>query len=370
MASGGPLPCRPTAGGLRSSRAYLFSRHCASDTGERLVDRRVFLAGTGLSLVAAPRFAKAQPAKIPRVGFVEAGSRSANQHFADAFRAGLRELGYVEGQNIVVEERWADGNIERFPDLVADLLRSKVDVIVQASGVGAQAAKKATSRVPIVFVGVTDAVELGLVESVARPGGNATGLTLAFTPEFAGKWVELLKEAVPRASHVVVLLNALRSSSSTVHGANPSLLHAMQPAAAKLGVKLTGAPVRDASALDTAFEAMTKDRVEGLIVLTDPLTLRHRTRIVRLANTHRLPTMYSFGEFARTGGLMAYGPSVSDMFRRAATYVDRILKGAKPAELPVEQPTKFELVINMKTASALALKMPPSLLLRADDVIR
>jgi len=236
--------------------------------------------------------------------------------------------------------------------------------------VGAQAAKKATASVPIVFVGVTDAVELGLVESVARPGGNVTGLSLALTPAFAGKWVELLKEAVPRATHVVVLLNALRSSNPIVQGANPSLLNAMQPAAAKLGVKLTGAPVRDASALDTTFEAMTKDHVEGLIVLTDPLTLRHRARIVKLANTHRLPTMYSFGEFARAGGLMAYGPSVSDMFRRAATYVDRILKGAKPAELPVEQPTKFELVINMKTANALALTMPPSLLLRADEVIR
>ncbi len=328
------------------------------------MERRAFLATIGVGLVGAPHAAEAQQSgKSQRVGFVEAGSRSANQHYAEAFRAGLRELGYLDGQNISVEERWADGRSERFPDFLADLLRLKVDVIVQASSPGAVAAKKATATVPIVFVGVTDPVGLGLIESLAHPGGNLTGLSLAFAEGFAGKWVELFKEAVPRASRVAVLLNPL-------HPALSASRNEMQAAAGTLGVKLVSFPVQDANEFDGAFATMTRDGVAGLIVLTDPLTLRHRARLVDLANTHRLPAMYTFGEFARAGGAMAYGPSVREMFRRAATYVDRILKGARPADLPVEQPTKFELVINMKTAKALGLKIPPSLLLRADEVIQ
>jgi putative tryptophan/tyrosine transport system substrate-binding protein len=298
------------------------------------MDRRRFLVTSLSGALAVPLVAGAQPAgKIPRVGFVEAGSRSANQHFADAFRAGLHELGYVEGQNIAVDERWAEGRIERFPDLLADLLRLKVDAIIQASGPGAVAAKNITTTVPVVFVGVSDPVALGLVESLARPGDNLTGLSLAFTEGFAGKWVDLFTEAVPRASRVAVLSNPLYSR-------NEGLLREMQ--AAGMG---------------------------GLIVLTDPLTLRYRARVVELAATRRLPAVYGFGEFAQAGGLMAYGPSVREMFRRAATYVDKILKGAKPGDLPVEQPTKFELVINLKTANALGLTIPPSVLLRADQVI-
>jgi ABC-type uncharacterized transport system substrate-binding protein len=328
------------------------------------MDRRAFVTGP-LAVVAAPLAVEAQEhqaGKIPRVGFVEAGSRSANQHFADAFRAGLHELGYVAGQNITVEERWAEGRAERFPDLLADLLRLKVDVIVQASSPGAVAAKRSTTVVAVVFVGVNDPVGLGIVESLARPGGNLTGLSLAFTEGFAGKWVQLLIEAVPRASRVAVLLNPLYSRSE-------SLWTEMQSAAATRGVKLFSFQARDAKEFDGAFAAMTQGGMGGLIVLTDPLTLRYRARIVELAATRRLPTMYGFGEFARAGGLMAYGPSVPEMFRRAATYVDKILKGAKPADLPVEQPTKFELVINLKTAKVLGLTIPQSILLRADQVI-
>ncbi len=298
-----------------------------------------------------------------RVGFVEAGSRYVNQNFADAFRQGLSELGYSGGRNIRIEERWADGRSERFLDLVTDLLKLRVDVIVAASNAGAMAAKKATTNVPIVFVGVSDPVGAGLIERLARPGGNVTGLSLAFEEGFAGKWVELLKEAVPRASRMAALFD---QASVSREGS----LRDMETAATALGVRLHEVSVREASEFDAAFATMARDSAGGLVVWTSPLTLRYRARIVQLAATHHLPAMYGFGEFARVGGLMAYGPSVREMFRRAATYVDRILKGAKPADLPVEQPTTFELVINLKTAKALGLTIPPSLLARADQVIQ
>jgi putative ABC transport system substrate-binding protein len=325
--------------------------------------RLEFIISLALGLLAAPLAAGAQVAgNIPRVGFVEAGSRAANQHFADAFRLGLHELGYVEGQNLIVEERWADGRSERFPDLLADLLRLKVDVIVQASGQGAIAARKRTATVPIVFVGAADPVGLGLVESLARPGGNLTGFSLAVAEGFSGKWIELFTEAVPRISRAGVLLNPLSLSNETVW-------REMQPAAAARGVRLHEYRTREAKEFDAAFATMRREGMGGLIVLTDPLTLQYRVRLVELAASSRLPAMYGFGEFARAGGLMAYGPSVREMFRRAATYVDKILKGAKPADLPVEQPTKFELVINLRTAKTLGLTIPPSVLLRADEVI-
>jgi len=318
----------------------------------------------GVALLAAPLATAAQPAgKVPRIGFVEAGSKSANQHFVEAFRAGLRDLGYVEGQNIAIEERWAEGRVERFPDLLADLLRLRVDVIVQASSPGAVTAKKVAASVPIVFVGVADPVGLGLVESLSRPGDNVTGLSLGFAEGLAGKWVELFKEAVPRVSRVAVLSNPLQP-------AHPGLMSHAQVAATALGVKLVSFPVRDANGLEGAFAAMAADGARGLIVFTDPLTLRYRARIVELAAAHRLPAMYTFGEFVRAGGFMAYGPSVPEMFRRAATYVDRILKGAKPVDLPVEQPTKFEFVINLKTAQALGLTFSPTFLSLADEVLK
>jgi len=326
------------------------------------MNRRAFVSGLG-ALLAAPRGAEAQrTGNVRRIGFVEAGSASVNRHFAEAFRQGLKELGYVERESFVIEERWADGNSERFPDLLADVLRSGVDVIVQASTLGAVAAKKATTVVPIVFVGVSDPVGTGLVASLPRPGGNVTGLSLAWPEGLAGKWAELLKETAPTVSHAALLYNPLGASMTP-------WVRETQAAASALGVRLQNFEARDAKDLDEAFARMIREHVGGVIVITDPLTLRHRARVVQLAARNRLPVVYSFGEFARAGGLLAYGPSVAEMFHRAAAYVDRIFKGARPADLPVEQPTKFELVINLKTAKALGLTIPPSLLLRADQVI-
>ena len=305
----------------------------------------------------------AEAQRTPKVGWIEAGSRSANQHFLDAFRQGLHDLQYVEGQNIVIEDRWADGRAERFPELLAELIRSKVDVIVVASTPGATAAKRSDITTPVIFWGVSDPVGIGLVASLGHPGGNITGVALGTEEGLVGKWVELLGEAVPNTTRVAVLWNP---------GARGLELRVkeLQAAAATLKLKLYIFEVRNVSEFDGAFNAISKTHVGGLIVMVDPLTLRNRERIVGLAAQTRLPTMYGFSEFARSGGLMAYGPSVADQARRAATYVDKILKGTKPADLPVEQPTKFELIINMKTARALGLTIPQTLLLRADQVIQ
>jgi putative tryptophan/tyrosine transport system substrate-binding protein len=327
------------------------------------VHRRAFIGTLAGGLLAAPLAAEAQQAgRLWQIGFIEAGSPSVNGHFLDAFRQGLKELGYVEGQQIIIVDRWAEGRNERFPSLLAEVIRLKVDVIVQASSLGAVAAKKATMTVPIIFVGVGDPIGTGLVTSLARPGSNLTGLSLAWTEGLAGKWPELLKETAPNISRVALLFNPLGTSMN-------SWVKETQAAASALGLRLQEFEVRDATDIDSAFARMAREHVGALIVITDPLTLRHRTRVVQLAANNRLPAVYSFGEFARAGGLLAYGPSVAEMFRRAATYVDRILKGAKPADLPVEQPTRYELVINLKTAKALGLTIPPSLLQRADQVI-
>jgi ABC-type uncharacterized transport system substrate-binding protein len=324
-----------------------------------MMDRRAFLWGLTIGALSIPLTAEAQ--RTPKVGWIEAGSRSANQHFLDAFRQGLRDLQYIEGQNIVIEDRWADGRAERFPELLAELIRSKVDVIVVASTPGASAAKRTESMTPVVFWGVSDPVGIGLVASLGHPGGNITGLGLE--DGLSGKWLELLKEAVPNAIRLAVLWNpGSRGLESRVRE--------LQAAAAALKLRLYAFEVRSVTELDGAFNAMSKTHVGGLVVLVDPLTLRHRESIVRLAARTRLPAIYGFPEFARAGGLVAYGPSVPDQARRAATYVDKILKGAKPADLPVEQPTKFELVINMKTAKTLGLTIPQSVLGRADEIIQ
>ena len=327
------------------------------------MNRRAFLGTLTGGLLAAPLAAEAQtPGKTPRIGFVEAGSRSANQHFLDAFRQGLRDLRYVEGQTIVIEDRWADGRPDRFPELIAELIRLKVDVLVVASTSGAITARTITSTVPVVFWGVADPVQSGLVASLGHPGGNITGVALGTEDGLAGKWAELLKEAVPNATQVAVLGNP------DAPGLAPQVKE-LRLVAATLKLALYIFEVRGVREFDSAFTAMSKAHIGGLIVVVDPLTLRYRETIVRLAAQTRLPAVYGFGEFVRSGGLIAYGARVSDQARRAATYVDRILNGAKPADLPVEQPAEFELVINLKTAKALGLAIPPSILQRADQVI-
>ena len=322
----------------------------------------VIAAALALLLLAAPVRSEAQPAgKIPRLGLLVPETPSAVAPFIDAFRRGLRELGYVEGQNITIEYRWAEGQIGRFPDLAAELVRLKVDIIVAVSTPGALAAKRATTQTPIVMTAVGDPVGMGLVGNLARPEGNITG-TSRMGQEASGKVLELLKELVPRLSTVAVLLNP-RSQ------ANPPMLREVQIAAKALGVKVHAAEASSADELEKAFETVTKRRPDGLLAFLDGLFIIHRKRIVEFARSNRLPAMYRLRQFVDDGGLASYGPSLSDAYHRAAYYVDRIFKGAKPSDLPVEQPTKIELVINLKTAKALGLTIPQTLLLRADKVI-
>jgi len=319
-----------------------------------------------LVLPTAPLAADAQqPGKVPRIG-VLANALPTTPEVSrnwEAFRQGLGERGWVEGQNIVIEYRWAEGRLERFPALAAELVGLKLDLIVAASTPGARAAKQATSTIPIVMVYVSDPVGDGLVASLARPGGNVTGMTFGAGREIAGKHLELLKEAVPKLSRVAVLLNPDSPESAV-------FLRETQAAAQALAVKLQLLEVRSPNELEGAFAAMTRGRADALLVLPHPLTFAHTRRIVDLAAKSRLPAMYPFREAVEAGGLMAYAANAPDMFRRAATYVDKILKGAKPADLPVEQPTKFELIINLKTAKTLGLTIPQSILIRADQVIQ
>jgi len=281
----------------------------------------------------------------------------------DAFRQGLKELGYVEGRNIVVEARFAEGRVERFPALVAELIGLKVDVLLAGSPAGAVAAKKASTTVPIVFAGVGDPVASGVVASLARPGGNITGVAAgAGGAAFGGKWLELLKEALPGVSRVAVLAN--RSNPT-----NTPNLKGVEAAARDLKVKLDILDAGNAAELDRALAAIGASGAQAIIVTSDPFLLEKRAALVQFAASKRLPAMYFFKLFADAGGLMSYGASLEESYRRAATYVDKILKGAKPADLPVEQPMRFEFVINMKTARALGLGIPQSLLLRADHAI-
>ena len=322
------------------------------------MDRRTFLWGLTLAPLAAG--AQESPAR-PRVAFLGAESQSTNQHFLDAFREGMREHGYADGQNMILEARWADGRRERFPELVGELIRLKASVILTVSLGAALAAKNSTTAIPIVFI-ASDPLGSGLVPSLARPGGNLTGFSLFLGEDFSSKWLELLREVMPKISRVAMLLN--RANPASV-----SYLTVLQGAAQKLGVKLWSQDVEDPSRLDGAFAAMVAGRAQGLIVVVDPLTVRYRGHIVELAAKSRLPTVYGFREFVDAGGLMAYGVSVPYLCRRAAGYVDKILKGVKPGELPVEQPTTFELIVSLKTAKALGLPIPQTLLLRADQVI-
>jgi len=314
-----------------------------------------------LGILLAPLAADAQQAgKVYRIGFL-GSSASAGAHLVDALRQGLRERGWVEGQNLVIESRSAEGKLERWPDLAADLIRLKVDVIVSSLSPAIRAAKQQTSTIPIVMAGVNDPVGAGFVASLARPGGNVTGLSMLVT-ELSGKRLELLKETLPNLSRVAFLWNSTQPGQALA-------LKETQEAARALGVTLISMEVRTREDFESVFGAMAKERAGALIVMTDPVTFTHRGQLMALAAKHRLPAMYAIREFVDAGGLMAYGPSFRDSYRRAATYVDKILKGAKPADLPVEQPTQFELVINIKTAKALGLTIPQSMFIRADHVI-
>ena len=321
--------------------------------------RRAFAAGLALVIVADPIVGAAQPAKVAKIAVLL--TRPLSPDYLEALRQGLSALGYVEGRTIVVEQRSADGKIERLDGLAAELVRLRPDVIVASGTQATQAVKRATASIPIVMAMSGDAVGTGLVASLGRPGGNVTGLSIA-SPELSGKRLELLKEVVPKLANVAVMWNPtdpprLRDFAE-LHGASKALR-----------ITVTSAEVRTAADFDAAFAVVTAAHPQALLVLPDPLIYPPGQRIVEFAARSRLPAMYGQTGFVEAGGLMSYGPSFVESFRRAAYYVDRILKGAKPGDLPIEQPTKFELVINARTAKALGITLPPSMLLRADRVI-
>jgi putative tryptophan/tyrosine transport system substrate-binding protein len=326
--------------------------------------RRVFVGALAGGLLAAPRIVNSQPAgKVYRVGYLSAGSGTMNSPYVQAFKHGLRDLGWVEGQNIVIEYRSAEGQFDRLPALAAELVRLKVDVIVATPTPGALAAKSATGTTSIVGVSLTDPVGLGLIPSLARPGGNVTGVSYSVGADIFGKDLELLREAVPGVRRVAVLSNPDGPSQ-------PLTMKNITAAAGSLGLQLLPVGARGSGELNGAFATMARERAEALFVVTDPAYIAHRARLADLATKNWLPSMFTQRADAEAGALMSYGPSFTAMYQRAAYYVDKILKGAKPADLPVEQPTKFELVINLKTAKALGLTIPPSLLARADEVIQ
>jgi putative ABC transport system substrate-binding protein len=328
-----------------------------------VIDRRTFLAGTGAVLLAAPLAAEAQQAgKFHRIAFLGNSTAALEANLVGPFREGLRELGYVEGQNIVIEYRWAEGKYDRFPALIAELLALKVDVIVTAGTPASLAVKKATTSIPLVMVAVGDPVATGIVMSLGRPGGNITGLT-SMSQDLEGKRLELLREVVPKVSHVAVLWN----SASPIQVIEEREARA---SAQVLGIKMLSLGVRTREEIENAFAAIVRERPGALLVLADRLFLYHRAHIMDFAAKHRLPGVHAYRELVEAGGLMSFGPSYPGMHRRAAYFVDRILKGAKPADLPVERPTKFELVINLKAAKALGLTIPASLLQRADEIIQ
>ena len=299
-----------------------------------------------------------QPAKVFRIGYLSL--RNAIEAHEEAFLKGLRDLGYIDGENILIEWRFAKGKAERFVDFAAELVRLKVDIIVAPGVQAVRAAKQSTTAIPIIFPTAGDAVASGLVASLARPGGNITGLTI-LSPELSGKRLELLKEAFPRLSRVAVLLDPRQP---------PLSFKETQTAGKSLGVKLQFLEVRDAADVESAFAAMSRARADALITLPHPVLQVHQWRIVELAAKSRVPAMYQAADWVERGGLMSYGPDHLDNYRRAAVFVDKILKGAKPADLPVEQPTKLEFIVNLKTAKQLGVTIPPNVLARADKVIR
>jgi ABC-type uncharacterized transport system substrate-binding protein len=323
--------------------------------------RREFITLIGGAAVAWPLAVRAQPSNLPRVGYLFAFTAAADQELWQACRQGLRELGYSEGQNVILEPRWAEEQYERLPTLVNDLLRLKVDVIVTASTPASLAAKSATKAIPIVFVAVADPVSIGLVATLARPGGNVTGLSL-LTSDLSGKRLALLIEIVHKVSRVAILMNPDNQ-------ANAIFLAETQLASQKLGIELQLSDARGLKDIEQAFAVAARQRVDALIVFDDPVLWTNRAQIVSLAAARRIPAMYGFREFVVDGGLMSYGPDRRDQYRRTAIYVDKILKGATPADLPVQQPVKFELLVNRKTATSLGLDLPTSIEVSADEVI-
>ena len=312
-----------------------------------------------LAFGAASFAAKAQQAgKVYRLGYLSQPTRESVERGLQAFLRTLRELGWVEGQNLIIEYRWAEGKVERLPELAAELVRLNVDIIVAPAGPAAQAAKNATSVIPIVMLFPADPVELGLVASLARPGGNVTGTTFSPSPAIYGKQLQILKQAAPRTSRVAVLRN-LTDKAWEVQ------IKAVEAAAPSLGVHLQYVEAKGPEELDAAFASMTKEKAEALLVVASSTFLVHRVRLAELAIKSRLPTMFNYREMVEAGGLMAYAVNMASFTPRAAVYVDKILKGTNPADLPVEQPTTFELVINLKTARALGITIPQSLLLSA-----
>jgi putative tryptophan/tyrosine transport system substrate-binding protein len=328
-----------------------------------VTSRRAFLTAS-IAVIAAPVAAAAQPpTKVPRIGVFTTGSVPAFAHLLEGFKQGLRELGYEEGRNVRLEIRYGESKPDQFPLIAAELVRLKVDVIVAVPNPAVEVVRQATQTIPIVMPIAADPVGVGFVASLARPGGNITGFS-AYAPELNGKRLELLKEAVPKLAGVGLLM------SPNISG-NPRDLEETWSAARTLRVRTQLFEVQDAAALDGVFRGIVKEGVDALLVYPgQPTLFANRKLVVELAARHRLPAMYPLADYVNAGGLMSYGINNLDLFRRAATYVDKILKSARPADLPIEQPTKFELVINLKTAKALGLTIPPSILLRADHVIQ
>ena len=329
-----------------------------------LIVRYAFIVAVALGLLTAPCVAAAQaPQKVFRVGLLAAGARTPDGAPPGLLRETLRELGYVEGRNVAHEARFAEGNMDRLPGLVAELVQLNVDVIVAQGGLAAEAARQATSSIPIVIAPAAgDAVALGWIASLPRPGGNVTGLTDELV-QLSAKRMQLLKEAVPKAALIAVLWNANDGGMTLRY-------RGIEKAAQFLNVEVQAFGVREPDDFAVAFSTMTRRRPDAMFLVADPMTFMNRKRVIEFAATHRIPAMYEYDFFVRDGGLMSYGPSFADSFRRAAFYIDRILKGAKPADLPAEQPTRYYLTVNLKTAAALGLTLPPSLLVRTDEVVQ
>jgi putative ABC transport system substrate-binding protein len=341
------------------------SSHCYSGNLKSKIEnpKLVGLLGIVIALAMCGAVVQAQqPKSVPRIGYLSVLSPSSDSTRIEAFRQGLRELGYVEGQNIAIESRYADGKLDRLSDLVGELVRLKVDVIVVGGSTATRAAKNVTKVIPIVMAHGSDPVELGFVASLAKPGGNITGLT-HLAPELGGKRLELLKDIVAQLSRVAVL-------TDPGTGGHAPQIKELEVAARALGLQLRSVEVRGANELESAFSAMTTGRAGAFIALQQPTLDRLRERIVDLAAKNRLPAMYPNSEYVETGGLMSYAADIVAMFRRAATYVDKILKGTQPANLPVEQPTKFDFIVNLKSAKQIGLTIPPNVLAKADRVIK